>query len=106
MIGAGVDLMAETQVEVIVATALAAVLQVMLGFKDDTLKEQKFTTDIGPVSGIIEKDGDVDYEAHRRNIGKWNKECLAGYLVLGSNSETAFLTEEEKLKLSMKKQLL
>lgn len=54
---------------------------------------------IPPMITPFTEDGDVDYEAHRRNIGKWNKEELAGYLVLGSNSETALLTEEEKLKL-------
>jgi dihydrodipicolinate synthase/N-acetylneuraminate lyase len=43
--------------------------------------------------------GDVDYNAHKRNIDKWNKIELGGYLVLGSNSETAYLKETEKLKL-------
>jgi 4-hydroxy-2-oxoglutarate aldolase len=43
--------------------------------------------------------GDVDYNAHKRNIDRWNKVDLAGYLVLGSNSETPYLKETEKLKL-------
>jgi len=43
--------------------------------------------------------GDVDFEAFKKNVEKWNESDLCGYLVLGSNSETAYLTEEEKLKL-------
>jgi 4-hydroxy-2-oxoglutarate aldolase len=43
--------------------------------------------------------GDVDYNAHKRNIDRWNKIGLAGYLVLGSNSETPYLNESEKMKL-------
>lgn len=42
---------------------------------------------------------EVDYEKHVKNMEKWNQFDLAGYLVLGSNSETVYLTEEEKLKL-------
>ena len=45
------------------------------------------------------ENGQVDYDVFTRNIERWNKEPLAGYLVLGSNSETAYLNEEEKLKL-------
>lgn len=41
----------------------------------------------------------VDYDKFTENILKWNEYDLAGYLVLGSNSETVYLTEEEKLKL-------
>ena len=43
--------------------------------------------------------GDVDYNAHERNLDRWNNIDLSGYLVLGSNSETAYLGETEKLKL-------
>jgi 4-hydroxy-2-oxoglutarate aldolase len=45
------------------------------------------------------ENGDVEYNAFVRNIEKWNDEPLGGYLVLGSNSETAYLNEEEKLTL-------
>lgn len=45
------------------------------------------------------ENGEVDFGAFLRNIERWNKDSLAGYLVLGSNSETAYLNEEEKLKL-------
>ena len=45
------------------------------------------------------KNGEVDYDAFIRNIRRWNKEPLSGYLVLGSNSETPYLSDGEKLKL-------
>ena len=44
-------------------------------------------------------EGDVDYRKFERNMAKWNDANLAGYLVLGSNSETAYLTENEKVEL-------
>ena len=43
--------------------------------------------------------GEVDFEGFVANIHKWNKDKLAGYLVIGSNSETAYLDEAEKLEL-------
>ena len=52
-----------------------------------------------PMLTPFTKSGDVDYNAHKRNIDRWNKVDLGGYLVLGSNSETAYLRETEKLKL-------
>jgi 4-hydroxy-2-oxoglutarate aldolase len=42
---------------------------------------------------------DIDYDGHIANVLKWNQSDLAGYLILGSNSETPFLSEAEKLKL-------
>ncbi len=47
----------------------------------------------------FKENGDVDYEGFASNVRKWNENRLAGYLVIGSNSETAFLSEEEKLAL-------
>ena len=52
-----------------------------------------------PMLTPFNENGDVEYDVFVRNIQKWNKESLGGYLVLGSNSETSYLTEEEKLKL-------
>ena len=52
-----------------------------------------------PMITPFTKEGDVDYAAFKKNVEKWNESALCGYLVLGSNSETAYLTEEEKLKL-------
>ena len=52
-----------------------------------------------PMITPFKENGDVDYDAFSYNIEKWNETGLAGYLVLGSNSETPFLNEEEKLQL-------
>ncbi len=54
---------------------------------------------IPPMITPFNKKGEVDYDKHIKNMEKWNEYDLAGYLVLGSNSETAYLNEEEKLKL-------
>jgi 4-hydroxy-2-oxoglutarate aldolase len=43
--------------------------------------------------------GAVDYAAFTANMEHWNADALSGYLVNGSNSETAYLNEEEKLQL-------
>ena len=45
------------------------------------------------------ENGDVDYKGFASNIQKWNKDRMAGYLVIGSNSETVYLSESEKLEL-------
>ena len=52
-----------------------------------------------PMLTPFKQNGDVDFDAHKRNLERWNKDNLSGYLVLGSNSETPFLTETEKLNL-------
>ncbi len=59
-----------------------------------------------PIKGVIppmitpfKENGDVDYDRFVRNIERWNEDRLSGYLVLGSNSETAYLNEQEKIKL-------
>jgi len=52
-----------------------------------------------PMITPFRENGDVDFDAFARNIERWNATPLAGYLVLGSNSETPYLSEEEKLKL-------
>jgi len=54
---------------------------------------------IPPMITPFKANGDVDYDKHARNMESWNKDKLAGYLVLGSNSETAYLNEAEKIKL-------
>jgi 4-hydroxy-2-oxoglutarate aldolase len=43
--------------------------------------------------------GDLDTGAFVSNVKKWNEARLAGYLVIGSNSETVYLNEDEKLEL-------
>src|SRR5699024_6232796 len=52
-----------------------------------------------PVITPFTKEGKVDFEAFRKNIEKWNDTGVAGYLVLGSNGETPYLEEEDKLEL-------
>jgi 4-hydroxy-2-oxoglutarate aldolase len=47
----------------------------------------------------FKKNGDVDYDGFVSNVEKWNKDKLTGYLVIGSNSETVYLSEKEKLEL-------
>jgi 4-hydroxy-2-oxoglutarate aldolase len=42
-------------------------------------------------------EGQLDIESHLFNMERWNATPLSGYLVLGSNSEAAYLTESEKL---------
>jgi len=61
---------------------------------------------IPPMITPFKENGDVDYDAHRHNMELWNESELGGYLVLGSNSEAAYLTENEKiemLKVTVKK---
>jgi len=54
---------------------------------------------IPPMITPFKENGDVDYWMHAGNMEKWNNDNLAGCLVLGSNSETVYLNEEEKLEL-------
>jgi 4-hydroxy-2-oxoglutarate aldolase len=43
------------------------------------------------------ENGDVALGRLRENFVKWNKTGLSGYLVLGSNGESVYLSEKEKL---------
>ena len=52
-----------------------------------------------PMMTPFREDGRVDYGMFERNIDRWNKDNLAGYLALGSNSEAAYLSEAEKIRL-------
>jgi len=54
---------------------------------------------IPPMITPFKENGDVDYRMHAGNMEKWNNDNLAGCLVLGSNSETVYLNEEEKLEM-------
>lgn len=54
---------------------------------------------IPPIITPFTADGEVDYEAHAHNLAKWSGTGIGGYLVLGSNSETIYLDEAEKLRL-------
>jgi 4-hydroxy-2-oxoglutarate aldolase len=52
-----------------------------------------------PMVTPFKENGAVDYEAFQFNLEKWNNTGLTGILVAGSNSETPYLNESEKLKL-------
>lgn len=54
---------------------------------------------IPPMLTPFTPSGDVDIAAHGRNMLRWNSQPLTGYLVLGSNGETPYLSEAEKLSL-------
>ena len=45
-------------------------------------------------------DDQVAYDKLQENIAKWNQTGLSGYVIYGSNGESAFLTREEKLKIA------
>jgi 4-hydroxy-2-oxoglutarate aldolase len=53
---------------------------------------------IPPITMPFER-GEIAYDKLKQNIAKWNKTGLTGYVVMGSNGESVFLTREEKLKL-------
>ncbi len=63
------------------------------------MNRKKLTGVIPPMITPFKENGDVDYDAFLHNLYKWNHSELYGYLVLGSNSETAYLNEQEKRKL-------
>ncbi|MCL4550488.1 MAG: dihydrodipicolinate synthase family protein [Bacteroidetes bacterium] len=42
---------------------------------------------------------EVAYDKLVKNFSRWNKTGLSGFVVMGSNGESVFLTREEKLKL-------
>ncbi len=45
------------------------------------------------------ENGEISIAKLSDNISKWNESGISGYVVLGSNGESAFLTKEEKLNL-------
>lgn len=63
------------------------------------MSDIQFKGVIPPLVTPFTPSGEIDYAAHRFNLQRWNQQGLAGYLVLGSNSEAASLSEAEKLSL-------
>jgi 4-hydroxy-2-oxoglutarate aldolase len=45
------------------------------------------------------QDGKLALDKLKSNFQKWNKTGLSGYLVLGSNGEAVYLSEEEKMRI-------
>jgi 4-hydroxy-2-oxoglutarate aldolase len=63
------------------------------------MNRQALTGVFPPMLTPFTERGDVDYDAHSYNISRWNSEELGGVVVLGSNSETPYLSEDEKVGL-------
>ena len=49
-----------------------------------------------PITTPFDQRGEVSYDALAGNLARWRTYDLAGYVVLGSNGEAAYLTEQEK----------
>jgi 4-hydroxy-2-oxoglutarate aldolase len=56
----------------------------------------KLTGVMPPITTPFE-DGEVAIERLKENFQKWNQTGLSGYLVLGSNGESVYLNERERL---------
>ena len=52
-----------------------------------------------PVTTPFDDNGCIVYDQLAENIRRWNETDISGYLILGSNSESVFLNEEEKLEI-------
>jgi 4-hydroxy-2-oxoglutarate aldolase len=51
-----------------------------------------------PIPTPFDDNGAIAHDRLADNIAKWNQTALAGLLVLGSNGENAYLSDEEKLQ--------
>ncbi|MGD2145228.1 MAG: dihydrodipicolinate synthase family protein [Anaerolineae bacterium] len=51
-----------------------------------------------PIPTPFDAQGDVAYEALTENLERWNRYEISGYVVLGSNGEAVYLTDEEKTR--------
>jgi len=52
-----------------------------------------------PVTTPFDENGCIVHDHLTENIKRWNETDVSGYLILGSNSETVFLNDEEKLEI-------
>ncbi|MFZ0448624.1 MAG: dihydrodipicolinate synthase family protein [Desulfatiglandaceae bacterium] len=52
-----------------------------------------------PIPTPFTREGGVAYDRMTQNLERWNEYGLSGYLVLGSNGETVYLSWEEKLRI-------
>ncbi len=52
-----------------------------------------------PIATPFDSDGELLVDAFVQNLERWAETELAGFLVLGSNGESAYLSDEEKLRL-------
>ena len=51
-----------------------------------------------PIPTPFNAEGEVDTQKLAANLERWNQYDLTGYVVLGSNGEAGFLTEDEKMR--------
>jgi 4-hydroxy-2-oxoglutarate aldolase len=51
-----------------------------------------------PIPTPFDDRGEVEFQALAANLERWNQYDLAGYVVLGSNGEAVYLTEEERVR--------
>ena len=51
-----------------------------------------------PIVTSFDPDGNVAHDRMASNLERWNKTELSGYVVLGSNGEWVYLTEQERLE--------
>src|SRR5581483_5876377 len=54
---------------------------------------------ISPICTPFDQDGEIQFDAVRRNIAAYNRAGLLGYVVAGSTGEAVFLSKEEKRSL-------
>jgi 4-hydroxy-2-oxoglutarate aldolase len=52
-----------------------------------------------PIATPFDTDGELLVDGFKENLERWAETGLAGLLVLGSNGESAFLSDDEKLRL-------
>jgi 4-hydroxy-2-oxoglutarate aldolase len=52
-----------------------------------------------PIATPFDEEGSLLLDGFRSNLERWGESRLAGFLVLGSNGESAYLSDEEKLRL-------
>jgi 4-hydroxy-2-oxoglutarate aldolase len=59
--------------------------------------ETMFDGVLPPIPTPFDTHGQVDLEALRANIARWNETGLAGYVALGTNGEAALLDDDESM---------
>jgi len=61
-------------------------------------REISLTGCFPPIPTPFGVDGEIDHDHLARNLERWQKTPLAGFVVLGSNGEAILLRQEEKLE--------
>jgi len=51
-----------------------------------------------PIPTPFHANGDIDYNSLRANLAMWNQHDLRGYVVMGSNGEVVYLSQDEKVQ--------